>query len=750
MINRSTQARCQSFVAVSLKIAFTLSARADLSWFETENPLFPQPIRLSEVIAWSDACLAIDTEEWSDVAQLHRAYVEQWRIPAETLVGDTAADARFFDGLAVRLGADRSTCLAAMRAWRAVPTRLANDEKSAEKLRREVLALSSASLESVALEGKTDEEKLDAQRRAQALAAELCQRMSSAVGRGNTRPADELIVLLRAVLPLRPQLIEILGQSAADRLQRTIVLRADIARPVFLGAKTKALLDFADRLTPEERAGIHAAFSRADALIDAIVLEGRGVANPTERGDAAEMSAWTSTWLTSKRAAEKLIASDFERVIGAERLQALRMLEVDGVSMLPPTDDGNTRADAALSLFVDPARFDALAIVLGGSKGSRPWHPLGKIPLGEEEIQAMRIPVPIPREHLRAVIEPSRLDASKLDVLESIHIGHVERMRALGKADDSLKRSFIEAVLREDERTFCEVVAAFGEESVPAARVALVQLSRAELGSGFRPLGANLDGCWIQAPDRADGSIALLSLDIPQDCVVSMMDGDQELLRTVLEPRAAEWTRLLIDEARAAATDAERAASIGRDRSSEDTAALRSTRLVRVGRDAARARAALERIHRLVEALRAAGPSGDRAALSVLLATVDTVFDRSEAAQRLVSLLSQVKSSAHADDSTEVSSAVRAEAILRLVDMYGGVDDGSLGKLHRLIDVTRKIEVLAARADDENARARACEASLAAIKDSHTIAYRREAGWAEAWRVLRAASVPAAKQAFLP
>jgi hypothetical protein len=67
-----------------------------------------------------------------------------------------------------------------------------------------------------------------------------------------------------------------------------------------------------------------------------------------------------------------------------------------------------------------------------------------------------------------------------------------------------------------------------------------------------------------------------------------------------------------------------------------------------------------------------------------------------------------------------------------------------------LIDVTRKIEVLAARADDENARARACEASLAAIKDSHTIAYRREAGWAEAWRVLRAASVPAAKQAFLP
>lgn len=738
MIGRARHLLQRIAVAIAACGSIHGVAYADLSWFGRDDPTRPsEPIRMSEIVAWSDACLDIDGGTWDAVIRIHRDYLDSWRMDLDPSARDLVADQRFFEGLAAALGEDRADCLAAMRAWRAVPTRLANDPESAAKLRREVLALAGARGTDAADVAPDAVREVDREARlaAQRLATELCQRMTTAIDRSNTRAQDELVLLLRAILPLRPRLIEALGKDRADRLQRSILLRADIVRPALLGERTRTMLALADRLSPDEHASVAAVYARADGMLDQHLLEGIGLPGPAKDGESPEArSAFERAWLATRARAERSVADGLEDVLGGERVSALRALALDGVSSLECSEVGNAAADAALARFLDPSRSDELARALGGNAGDRPWHPMQMMPLEDDELVSLGIPVPIARALLLEAIDPAQRDESVRAVTEALHGDHVARVGVIRQEHEPGLAS-LDALAKEDDRLFAEWTAAIGPDRVDAARLALVRLARAELCSARRLTGAMIGNVWVQAPARTPGSLALIALGAPVRGVPALGAAEQAQLSGRLAPVAPDWRLRLETEVRAARADAAQDAGSGGI-------------IARVGRDGRGARAALERILQLIESLRGDADGGGAPSIvditaseGALLATVEPLFQVLGAAERLeVTLV----------DDSGIPETVRTAVRRGLASTFIASENAALDRLRRMISDCRVIERLATRPDDAEARLRARDAALRGIEASRGMSYRREAAIADAWRVLRSEGVSAAKDAFRP
>jgi len=309
-------------------------------------------------------------------------------------------------------------------------------------------------------------------------------------------------------------------------------------------------------------------------------------------------------------------------------------------------------------------------------------------------------------------------------VIDGIHAAHVARVRALesampsggGPPDFALR----EAMAREDEAILAELVAALGEEASPAPRRALALL-RAERGFAPDPRGANWQSCWIVAPGRASGSIALLALGLEEAHVLPLDAAGQAVLAEVLAPAADALRRTLAATAVVVP---------------EGTPPLAVA-----GRDAAWTLAWFEALRRVLEVVLEGvleGGSGARIARTIDLAAIEPVFDGSPASMRLAGALVSLRGGDEAGLATAVES--------RLLDF----STDPRRSLRIRIDVCRAVAALASRPDDEKARVDACEASRSAIMASHGVAWRRESAIADAWRVLRAAGVAEAQDAFRP
>ena len=110
------------------------SARADLGWFDLSLAEDRPHVSFAEVIAWSDACLAVKAEEWPAVERVYAEYVKSWN-------GDGRDEDKLWDGLGSALGADRANCLGAFRATTEALLRARDTTTRHVVVRRELLAL---------------------------------------------------------------------------------------------------------------------------------------------------------------------------------------------------------------------------------------------------------------------------------------------------------------------------------------------------------------------------------------------------------------------------------------------------------------------------------------------------------------------------------------------------------------------------------------------------------------------------------
>jgi hypothetical protein len=86
MIGRARHLLQRIAVAIAACGSIHGVAYADLSWFGRDDPTRPsEPIRMSEIVAWSDACLDIDGGTWDAVIRIHRDYLDSWRIPTRRM-----------------------------------------------------------------------------------------------------------------------------------------------------------------------------------------------------------------------------------------------------------------------------------------------------------------------------------------------------------------------------------------------------------------------------------------------------------------------------------------------------------------------------------------------------------------------------------------------------------------------------------------------------------------------------------------
>jgi len=87
--------------AFVLQPALQPVAQADLGWFDLPLKDDVPHVTFGEMVAWSDACLAITDAEWPAVERLYADYIAKWK-------GEDGDEDILFNGLHSVLGANRA------------------------------------------------------------------------------------------------------------------------------------------------------------------------------------------------------------------------------------------------------------------------------------------------------------------------------------------------------------------------------------------------------------------------------------------------------------------------------------------------------------------------------------------------------------------------------------------------------------------------------------------------------------------
>lgn len=696
------------FLASGLAAALVGAARADLLWFDLPLTEDRPHVSFADVVAWSDACLAVSTEEWPAVERAYAAYITSWN-------GDGKDEDKLWDGLNAALGANRAPCVDAFRQSTDAILRTRDSSNRHIEVRRELLGLASV----------RGERAVEAQRATRILAT----RIADNVAERAPHEYDDIPTLKEAenirdaIVPMRGSISGIVGEEAADAILANIVQAYEFSGSTALAREFRTIVANASRLSDDERARLAAAYADADKRL-------------------RSPEAYQSPRDARKRIDEELYR-EVESILGAERADLIRSLaggyidvraypELSGPKPNTPMPDViNSAADALLMRFMGE---DDLASV-EGAFGRGYWRPMSSHALRS---RPRPMPEAMPLELLRSLAGAKSDD--EIATVEAIHFDHLRRFAQAEQGLSSImaKEARLAAIanlaLVEDDRTLGEVQAAFGRERVSDARVALARLARAERILPFWKLAERFDT--MSRIPWASGSLGTLALGeampgvppLPDSRRAAYAEAVENAAAAILAGRLAAWHEL---EAANAAFDRVLEQYAGQSHiARERLAAIAGGRLNGLAACARAAQRSMTEARALVDALAGDGRSFE--SQYIALAMIEQDLGRTEAGRRLERMLAKLEPDRR-DRALEalVPSEPTGTQILRAASdaagAAGNMDDGDLGRIEAGNKVLEAHQQLRRRLD------RAMRAQVAI-----------------AWRTLRELGHPEAIDAFKP
>ncbi|MFM1804384.1 MAG: hypothetical protein RL136_1263 [Planctomycetota bacterium] len=684
-------------------------SRADLSWFDLGVSVDRPHVSFGDVIAWSDACLSVRLEEWPAVERVYSEYIRSWN-------GDGRDEDKLWAGLESVLGAERSSCIGAFRAASDAILRSRDSSSRHVAVRRELIGIAATQGQHAA----------DAQRIVRQLATRIADSVTprSPIEYDDVPPMREVADIRDAIVPLRGNLAAVFGDARADEILANIVQAYELSGTTALLPEFRAIIAYARRLTDDERKLLADAYAEADAKL---------------RGKAAYESP-----RETRVAVDDELYRKIEEILGAERADLVRGLaggsldvraypELAGPKPNTPLPMVmNSAADAILTRFVDGADLPAVEAMVGRAF----WRPLSSHPMFERER-------PEPRAMSAAFLAAVAgvVGDDEYAIVEAMQADHNQRWAIAEHSYNTVMAkgarliAITDMSLAEDLRTLGELQAIFGKERISDGTLALARLARIEQTLPFHRIASTFD-----TQDRIpwpSGSVASAALGLRPAGIAPLPSSHRASLRAALEANAEALV-----EGRLQAWGAVCRANAAFDRVQEQFAgksrvarerlvAIAGARLDGLAACADAARRSYNEIVNLITDL----ASTDRVFESqyIALAAIEQDLGRTEAGRRL-----EIELDRHPD------AAARDRALVALVPT---TPTGS-----EILLTAAEAALAAGNMDDGNLdRIRAG----AAVLETHRFARQRldramRAQVAIAWRTLRDAGNPVARDAFRP
>ena len=717
MIHRAFIQSVVSTIALAAAHAFVLgaplftarAAHADLGWFDISLSDDRPYVSFAEVIAWSDACLAVTDTEWPAVERVYAGYVKQWN-------GDGRDEDKLWEGLTNTLGPERAGCIDAFRATTDAILRTRDTSSRHILVRRQLLEIA-------AMRGPLAPN-------ARRVARELGIRIAGAVTERppsdfyEAPPVTEVITIRDAVLNARAGLVAVAGEERADAMLANIVQAYELSGTTALSYEFRIIIENASRLTVDERTRLAAAYAAADAKLRSKAA----YENPRE----------------ARTQADEELFKEIEAILGVDRADLIRALAGGYVDVNAHPDVAGPRANTPMHEIVNSASDALLGRFVGAAEmqeleglGGRPfWRPLPNAGLRSG---ATAEPHPIETSFLTAVAGAKGDD--ELAIVESIQ---VDSARRYAQAEHSYERimakearvaGIADMSLIEDERVLSELQTAFGIERIPASTVALARFARLEQTLPFAKITARFDT--LTRIPWPNGSVACEAFGERQAGVPPLPSSHRAQLRAVLTEsadallagRLAAW-----HDVQSANTAFDRVleqfaghSGIARDR----LVAMQAARLVGLSACANAARRSYVEVITLVERLASENRIFD--AQYIALALIQQNLGNTDAGRRLEGELARTQSTEMRDRAltalipVEPSAAELLRASSEAAIAAGNMDDGDLGRIE------------------------AGNAVLTVMKEGRRRLDRAmRAQVASAWRELRSAGNSTAADAFKP
>ena len=695
--------------AFVLQPALQPVAKADLGWFDLPLKADVPHVTFGEMIAWSDACLAITDAEWPAVERLYADYLAKWK-------GEDGDEDILFNGLHSVLGANRALAIDTFRECAAAVMR-SRDESDRHCIIRRTL------MELAATRGPL---AVDSQRVAHDLAKNIfiAVRDHSHQGYNAMQAMREAGDVRAAIKPLYGTLVAVAGEERANAVFATLVQSYEITGEVALSTEFRAIVAHASKLSPDEREALATAYQSADArLRSAEAIE-------NSRDLRAKIDDELFTTITG--------------ILGEQRAKLLRGLAtgaVDTQAFSPENIDpgaGTSRdavngaTDVLLEQFVDPSDFEAVA----HAGGRRFWQPIPH-PL----MLPIEAPAPEPMDvAFLAAIAGAKGD-DDLAIIEALHADHAQRWAQIEHTCDEIVSrddrimQLTDLTIDEDARTLTELQGVFGADRVNAGNVALARFTRLERILSFAKIADRFDT--LSRIPWPTGSIgcAVLGVRLPGAPVLpdSRIAGLRALVAASAEAlvagRLESWRQVCN-----ASKSFDRVVAEQRELQIPEhlkLQAIQKQRLASLADCAEAARRTYAAPLALIDSL--AGDSHDWEAQFIALTIIERGLEHTDAGRRLEQHLQRTASPEMLDKArvAQIPFDPRGSDLLRACGeaavAAGNMDDGDLGRieagnviLQKQIDTRRRLD-------------RALRAQIAV-----------------AWRQLRAAGDPAATKAFDP
>ncbi|MEY4119411.1 MAG: hypothetical protein RLZZ116_2739 [Planctomycetota bacterium] len=696
-------------VVILALFAAPASLRADLAWFDLPVSQDRPHVTFADVIAWSDACLAVKPEEWPQVERAYSEYVRQWE-------GHGRDEDKLWEGLTAALGTERAACIESMRACMDAILRTRDASPRHIEVRRQLLGLAS-------IRGA---QAPDAIR----LARDLAGRISGAVVERSpidleeVPPATEVLGVRDAVTTLRGRMAQLLGEERADAVLASIVQAYELSGTTALSPEFRTIIEHANLLSPEEQQRLAAAYAAADAKL-------RGKLAYQEPREA-------------RTQADEALYGEVVAVLGEQRADLIRSLAGGYVDVradldasgprpnVPLPDMMNSAADALLARFVDPAKFPEVEALFGRAY----WRPMSW-----HGVKPKALPEPfIMDPGFMAAVAGAKGD-DDLAIIESIHADYVRRYAQGEQALNTVmsKQGRLAAIadmsVAEDEAALIQLQTAFGKERISDNRLALARFARLERMLPFARVAGQFD-----TMDRIPwpmGSVASAALGQALPGIAPLPESHRAALRSALEEaapslvadRLAAWKG--VHDAHNAFMRVLEQFAGHRTTARERLVAVQAARLEGLAASAIAAKRAYAAGITLVENLTTA--KLDFEAQYFALALIEQDLGNTEAGRRLLAEVARIESPATRDRALEalIPIAPTAVSVLRACSdaalAAGNMDDGDLGR----IEAGNK--VLGIMKDARRRLDRAMRAQVAV-----------------SWRALRDAGNPSGARAFTP
>lgn len=695
--------------AVSATLAASAALRADLGWFDLPVSQDRPHVTFAEVVAWSDACLAIKPDEWPQVERAYSDYIREW-------AGDGRDEDKLWQGLSAALGVERAPCIEAFRAGADAILRTRDSSPRHVEVRRQLLALAST----------RGAQSPDCIRLARDLAGRIAGAVveRSPIELEDVPPATEVLGIRDAVTPLRGRMAQLLGEERADAVLAAIVQAYELSGTTALAPEFRIIIEHANLLTEDEQKKLAEAYAAADAKLRAKTA----YQEPREARVQADEELYRQVVaiIGEQRA-------DLVRSLAGGYVDVRADLEATGPRPnVPLPDMMNSAADALLARFVDPSKFPEVESIFGRAYW-RPmsWHGIKPKPLPEPFIMDARF--------MAAVADAKGDD--EIAIIEAIQSDYTRRYAQGEQALNTVmsKEGRLAAIadmsIAEDEAALAKLQSAFGKDRISDKRLALARFARLERMLPFARVAGQFD-----TMDRIPwpmGSVASAALGDARPGIAPLPESRRAALRSALEDSADSLLA-----GRIAAWNGVHAAHKSFMRVLEQFAGYRTTarerlvavqaaRLEGLAACATAAKRAYSDGITLVENLVAANRPFE--AQYFALALIEQDLSSIDAGRRLLVEVARLDAQEVRDRALEalIPSAPSSVSVLRACAdaamAAGNMDDGDLGRIEAGNAV---LEIM------KQARRRLDRAMRAQV--------------AVSWRALRDAGNPAATNAFAP